>query len=435
MHLKKQLGRKRSRFVLLAPLDQTTPRILKPYQGLIDSTLDDNKLLLQVQELTATLLNKNRKKEETLEQTDTALTRPATVESENSSGIPELRTETETVQVQNDISAASELPLPLPPAAEASPEDEGITYPPRQRLKVYSDFNTSFDSAVSSTPEPEKLEQAAVPPSAQEWNVESIDTARAKPVRSKRVKRLFWLTLFVIAVAALTYFQQRMALNKIEPTAKKASSPVVTATPMKPISTVPPKVAPQPVQTKDAAATTTPAVLPEQKGAVSDEHDKISDKAVISAITKQREKKTAPPPKPVVPAKPATPPKPEKPPVFRLTTLPSFVPTKGVNKKYAEENPGWELYTGKVTEFKILWKNKAIKAIQVMDSGGMGISEAFMLKEFKEVTGGNMKLSPLTSEKRDGFEIQRGSIAENIKVVYYRDEQEGKLQAFVLTWQ
>ena len=39
-----------------------------------------------------------------------------------------------------------------------------------------------------------------------------------------------------------------------------------------------------------------------------------------------------------------------------------------------------------------------------------------------------------SSEKKDGYEIQRGRIAENIKVVYYRDETGGKLRAFVLSW-
>jgi hypothetical protein len=40
-----------------------------------------------------------------------------------------------------------------------------------------------------------------------------------------------------------------------------------------------------------------------------------------------------------------------------------------------------------------------------------------------------------TSEKKEGYEIQRGKVADNIKVVYYRDENGGKLRAFVLTWQ
>jgi hypothetical protein len=40
-----------------------------------------------------------------------------------------------------------------------------------------------------------------------------------------------------------------------------------------------------------------------------------------------------------------------------------------------------------------------------------------------------------SSEKKEGFEIQRGKVTENLKVMYYRDDQGGKLRAYVLTWQ
>ena len=40
-----------------------------------------------------------------------------------------------------------------------------------------------------------------------------------------------------------------------------------------------------------------------------------------------------------------------------------------------------------------------------------------------------------TSEKKEGYEIQRGRISETCKVVYYRDQQGGKLRAFVMSWQ
>jgi len=64
MHLKKQLGRKRSRFVLLASPGQTSETILKPYQGWLDTSKEDALLLTELQHLLAKLLNKPKKSEE-----------------------------------------------------------------------------------------------------------------------------------------------------------------------------------------------------------------------------------------------------------------------------------------------------------------------------------------------------------------------------------
>jgi hypothetical protein len=86
------------------------------------------------------------------------------------------------------------------------------------------------------------------------------------------------------------------------------------------------------------------------------------------------------------------------------------------------------------SEFKVLREAKKIKAIQVIDRGGQGVPESFMKGVLRQVTK-NTVLITESSEKKDDYEIQRGRIADNIKVVYYRDESGGKLRAFVLTWQ
>ena len=64
MHLKKQLGRKRSRFVLLASPSQINDSILKPYQGWLDTSAEDSQLLPDLQRLLATLLKKPKPGEE-----------------------------------------------------------------------------------------------------------------------------------------------------------------------------------------------------------------------------------------------------------------------------------------------------------------------------------------------------------------------------------
>jgi hypothetical protein len=143
---------------------------------------------------------------------------------------------------------------------------------------------------------------------------------------------------------------------------------------------------------------------------------RMTDKAVITAIAEN------------IGAKVATPKS------ARPATLPDFIPRYGLDKQYGKANPGWELYRGQVTEFKVLREAQNIKAIQVIDHGGQGVPESFMKGVLRQVAK-NPVFAVETSEKKEGYEIQRGNITENLKVVYYRDEQGGKLRAFVMTWQ
>jgi hypothetical protein len=272
---------------------------------------------------------------------------------------------------------------------------------------VYSEFNSSFDSAVSTTPEPESIEQAT-PAHVHDWDAENIDTVETKPTRSSRGTFLLWLAPVVIAVVAITYLQQRSTSTPKPPTAKAAT--VVAAKPAPQLS-VP---VPAPVAEPAKVVVAVPVVHP----AAPQEPDKMSDKAVLNAIAENRAPK-APVAAPVA---------------ARPTNLPDFIPRYGADKPFSVANPGWERYKGQVTEFKVLREAQAIKAIQVIDRGGQGVPESFMKGVLRQVTK-NPILKTETSEKKEGYEIQRGKVADNIKVVYYRDENGGKLRAFVLTWQ
>ena len=61
MHLKKQLGRKRSRFVLMASPAEINDAALKPYQGWLNTSADDNQLLSDIRSLIAELPGKHKK--------------------------------------------------------------------------------------------------------------------------------------------------------------------------------------------------------------------------------------------------------------------------------------------------------------------------------------------------------------------------------------
>ncbi|MDD2539650.1 MAG: hypothetical protein PHH28_01230 [Desulfuromonadaceae bacterium] len=388
MHLKKQLGRKRSRFVLLAAPDQTNDTILKPYQGWLDTSADDSQMLSELHRLLATLLNKQKKNGAAASPGPAASPEP--VASSVPKPQPVSAVETSALLGGQPVSDATppqepnadlQFPVATPATAEPSLEEQGITYAPRPRLTVYSEFNSSFDSAVSSTPEPEALDQET-PSSAHEWNVEDIDTIETKPTRPKRSTFLLWLVPVIIGVIAVTYLQQRPASTTAS-TAAKAPAATIGATP-------------------------TPSV----------DQDKISDKAVLTDIAGSRDSKSTPP---AVPAE------------ARPSRLPDFIPQSGLDKTFSAANPGWERYKGKVTEFKVLREANAIKAIQVIDRGGQGVPEAFMRNVLHQVTK-TPDFSIETSEKKEGYLIQRGKVAKNIKVVYYRDENGGRLRAFVLTW-
>lgn len=409
MHLKKQLGRKRSRFVLLASSGQANDAILKPYQGWLDTSAEDSQLLSELQLLLATLLSKPKKGEESVppEPTTSVDFKPLPVSRAESSALLDHSQVSEAVTPQH---AATELQLPAvtPATPEPSLEEQGVTYAPRQRLSVYSEFTSSFDNAVSGTAEPETLEQATPSP-AHNWDTENIDTVETKPTRSKRGAFLLWLAPVVVAVVVITYLQQQKPAPKPEPTtAKTAPAAVVTPAPQ----ALPPNA-------PALGPAKTPAVVTVVPPAATQDQDRMSDKAVLSAIAENRGSKS--------PAAVASS-------IARPTSLPDFIPRYGFDKQFGTTNPGWERYKGQVTEFKVLREAQAIKAIQVIDRGGQGVPESFMKGVLNQVAKKPV-LSIESSEKKDGYEIQRGRIAENIKVVYYRDESGGKLRAFVLTWQ
>lgn len=402
MHLKKQLGRKRSRFVLLASPTQINDAALKPYQGWLDTSAEDGQLLADLQLLLTTLLSKPKKNEEPAppEQLPATDFTPQPVSNAESSALLVHQLEPETALPQQ-VDTRLQFPVAVPDSPEPTLEEQGVTYAPRQRLKVYSEFNSSFDSAVSNAPDAESLEQAT-PVTSHEWDAEDIETIETKPARSKKGTFLLWLIPVVLAVVAITFFQQRAPDTKPQPVSAKAAP--LTPPPASPAT------APAKPPTDAAASPATP------QG-----QDKLSDKAVLTSIAENQGPKSPA----AVAATPAA---------GRLTNIPDFIPGYGFDKKYGIANPGWELYKGQVTEFKVLREARTIKAIQVIDRGGEGVPESFMKGVLRQVAK-NPSFSAAASEKKDGYEIKRGKVSENINIVYYRDEDGGKLRAFVLTWQ
>lgn len=410
MHLKKQLGRKRSRFVLLGTPTQVSAETIKLYQGHIDTSLDEKALLDAIRSMIATPARKGQNgleaalTVEDIVSTTAVAQPPPPPEPEPATAEPEQ--EPAVAPVTRDILAIAPPPAALP---EPSMEDQGITYSPRSRVTVYSEFTSSFDNAVESMQEPEP----PVEPVRQQfsgWDVEQLETIEPEKKLSKRSSFLLWLAPVLVAAVVVTVIQNRKPEEQ-KPVAIITEPPVQQAKPA-PQSAAPaqPPVAAVP---KPAAAPAPPvAAVPPTAG--GEATPQLSDKAILSDIAGNRSGKA--------------------PAGARPSKLPDFIPRYGADKTYGAANPGWERYKGQVTEFKVFREKETIKAIQVIDRGGQGVPESFMKGVLHQVVKKPTFVLEAT-EKKDGYEIQRGRIADNLKVVYYRDERGGRLRAFVMTWQ
>lgn len=401
-HLKKLLGRKRSRFVLLSPPDQVSDEVLNLYQGHLDTSLDDNSLSDAIRDMISAPSAKGKPVDSIMEaaaaspaiQQAASVAEPVTVHDDAAEG-----EQLAAAPTQPEPTATLALPQ-FPESNGPSLEEQGITYAPRPRISVYSEFTSSFDNAVSSMEPPEPADDSRDIP--RDWTHEHLDTIESAPTRSKRVTFLLWLVPVLVVVVIITMLQQRKPRTgtTIEPA---PANKVIVTPPAAPTASVPTTPAPAP-SAKPAA----------QPPAVSTE-TAVGDRAVMSAIAENRGAKGAPG-------------------NARLTELPDFIPRTGFDKQYSAANPGWERYKGHTTEFKVYREGASIKAIQVIDRGGKGVPESFMKAVLKQVSK-NPAFVQSASERKEGYEIQRGQVADNLKVVFYRDEQGGTIRAFVLTWQ
>lgn len=408
MHLKKQLGRKRTRFVLLATPGQVSSDILKSYQGWLDISCKEKELTLATTKLLTSFFSKAKKAQSPVEENDVK-DGAAAEEKPIAAAAPAFLNRDFAETTAAVIPAAADEPAVTPPPSASAPkdhlEDQQITYSPRPRLSVYSEFNSSFDNAVNSIREPEAMKESE-PALEHNWSASRSERVTTIAPQSKISTFLLWLAPVIVIVVIVTYLQ----MNSSAPT------PVtVTATPsvstQSPAKTAAPPVAvtaPNPRQDKLSSAAK-PAL------------DTVAiDKAVTAAAPKVQETRSTPASSGVNTG-------------GRLSVLPDFIPRYGADKQYGKANPGWERYKGQVTEFKIFREEQTIKAIQVIDRGGRGVPESFMKGVLRQVAK-KPRFSVEASEKKDGYEISRGSVSDNLSVVYYRDEQGGRLRAFVMTW-
>jgi len=412
MHLKKQLGSKNSRFILLAAPNQVSESILAPFQGWLDTSLDDDQLIRDLQAQIPSLASNVKEVEapagqqnppdDTVDHTFVAQTEEVVVIVPAVVNVSEKK-----------VSIVADSPATVAdlPNKDNALTEQNITYSPRPRMSVYSEFNNSFDNAVNSAPEPESFEQSS---SAADdiWEPKPAKSIKTTPVRSKRLTFLYWLAPVVIAVIVMTLFQQRMS-RQVSPaqlnTAKSQTKVDRNASVLNHMSSVASaKLILKPV----SSAINTPSK------SLADPGVQANDKAMIVAITESREKKNT-----IVTSRSAA----------LLTRLPNFIPRENVDKAYSEANPGWEKYISPDVEYRVYRNKDHIKAIQIIALGGVNISNALHKSILKQLLK-NAHFEIESSETKEGYKVERGHIAENLKVVYYRDEKGNRLRALVLTW-
>lgn len=394
MHLKKRLGRRRTRFVLLSPPDQVSGGVLKLYHSYLDTSLSDHRLLEAFRDAADSLTTKGKKRATAPETAESAPLADATRPPEEPAP-RELTPAVDLVDFQISPSAfsprfAETVSAPVPEPSAPSPEDREGVAAAGSRLSVYSEFSGSLESAVSQI-RPAELpgNMPPVPPPLPDDRQGEAGGGGPLSSHSKRAAFLFWLVPLVILVVVVTLLQHRGSGTK------------------------PMDLAPQTPSTAAKA----PVAGAKQPPAESDAG--MGDRAMLTAIAESRGAKGQAPPPPVA---------------ARLTALPAFIPRDSLDKGYGAANPGWERYMGLVTEFKVFREGGGIKAIQVIDKGGQGIPDNFMRSALTQLAGGS-SFVPSATEKKDGYEIQRGQVAANIRAVFYRDAKGGRLRAFVVTWQ
>ena len=72
-----------------------------------------------------------------------------------------------------------------------------------------------------------------------------------------------------------------------------------------------------------------------------------------------------------------------------------------------------------------------IKAVQVLAANNQMLTDSFMQTALREVAGSS-EYKPISSERKDGFIVQRNSAGSRAKLTVYRIQSSNKISAFVV---
>ncbi len=141
--------------------------------------------------------------------------------------------------------------------------------------------------------------------------------------------------------------------------------------------------------------------------------------------------RTVPSPPAATAAPPSAPAAAAKPIEALRDPLPSFVPGERRDSAYAAANPGWERYQDAGHEYKVFWENGKLKAVQVIDRSGSGLSPTFFTTAMKELAGvRDYRLA--SREVKDNYLVKKGFLGKAGSIIIYKNKADSVLQAFVI---
>ena len=411
MHLQKTIVGEQPRFILLAPPQQVNDKSLQKYHGWLDTSFSNDVLVPKLLELLSELRGGAAQRQSPH---STIIESRRDREYSSDGAMPDSRALSASEPAGFGVTGAAHGEKVVLSSDRRNVTDDGTHYPSRNRLSVYSEFNSSFDEAVSSTPEPEAVAQMVTAGNANNLS-ERVSISHPRKKRSKFYSFLLWLLPVVLIVVVVTYIQEK-------------------------------KMLPKEVEKAPTGKTGEPknAILkPQSSTSVS--HKQLSSATIAQRSVQQRITSTSkprsvsPPVQRAISAKaPSTtnnvrPPAVAETTIARLTKLPTLGPRAKIDKTYSISHPDWERYVARDVEYRIFRENSSIKAIQVIARGGINISKGFLDGIFRLI-GENTAFTLESSTPEKGFKVERGRLAENVHVVNYREEANGGLKAFVITW-
>lgn len=113
--------------------------------------------------------------------------------------------------------------------------------------------------------------------------------------------------------------------------------------------------------------------------------------------------------------------------------LPTSIPLNSPDTVYASANPGWQRYITNSLEFRVLRKENAVKAIQVLSRQENVITADFFTSFLGETVGKDL-FNVKSGEIKDGYYIERGAAGDTANVVVYRKKPAGEIMAFVVAY-
>lgn len=111
--------------------------------------------------------------------------------------------------------------------------------------------------------------------------------------------------------------------------------------------------------------------------------------------------------------------------------VPSFLPRLSADPDYGKANPGWERYRDSSTEYRLYRENGVIRAFQIIDRSGQGISPGLLTSALTEISGSPQYVTE-TTERKGTYLVEKGRVINGDGIILYRKEPERSVKAFVL---